>query len=393
MNELKVWFSSEKEKTVSETKSFWVKFKEDEKPKLDLTSGWSSFVLGYNNQNILEALNEKYKVNFLRGNTGETSEQVAELTKIICSYGNWKALTWAVSGSDAVEAAVAMNDKYWQLVNPEKNKIVSFVPCYHGTTMLGKHLRGEYSSLGRTYIVNAPKWINVEEREVAESLCLENLNKVLEKNHKHIGCIIFETCPWVSDILPWSENWFKRIRQLCFAYNINFLLDDVAICWGKFGTWFGYQSYGIQPDICAIGKALTGGYSPLGAAACNSKIFDVLSKESWEHGHTWQPNMHGVIAALEVTKHIEKFNLFRNVNVIENNFRNLAKKYNLNIRNKGLIAVLDFPKEITTQNLYDVGFTTALFLTGEKVKHIKIAAPLIANDEYFSMIDKGLSLL
>jgi hypothetical protein len=55
--------------------------------------------------------------------------------------------------------------------------------------------------------------------------------------------------------------------------------------------------------------------------------------------------------------------------------------------------VLDFPKEITTQNLYDVGFTTALFLTGEKVKHIKIAAPLIANDEYFSMIDKGLSLL
>jgi adenosylmethionine-8-amino-7-oxononanoate aminotransferase len=390
MSELKNWFLSEKEKKVISTKEFWVYFEESKEPKLDLTCGWSSFVLGYNNEEIINSIHEKFKINFLRGNTGESCEQVDELSSLICSLGNWSGISWAVSGSDAVESSVAMNDEYWKLVNQEKTGIISFTPCYHGTTMLGKHLRGEYKEINRAFTIEAPKWRVKEEREKSEDETIKKILYLLENNHKKIGAIIFESCPWIEDILPWSENWWKKIKKICDIYNLNFILDDVAVCWGKQGHWFGYQNFNIQPDICSIGKALTGGYSPLGASVCNSKIYSVISKIPWKHGHTWQPNMHGVISSLEVTRYIKDNNLFKNVPAINCNFKSISEKYGLNIRGDHLVVVFDLPKKITSQSLYEAGFTSAFEITGNQFSHMKISAPLIANDEYFHIIEKGI---
>ena len=66
---------------------------------------------------------------------------------------------------------------------------------------------------------------------------------------------------------------------------------------GKLGEVFSHTKYGIQPDIAVIGKSLTGGYSPL-SIACTSKEIAETIKDTWEYGHTWQPNMMGVAAAL-----------------------------------------------------------------------------------------------
>lgn len=374
MSELKQWSMSERPKKVTKTTRYWVHY--DNEKHLDIQCGNAAYVLGYNDGDVLNAMREQ-PVHFLRGNTGESSDMADQLANYICEKGNWASVAWAVSGSDAVEAAIAMNDTYWQYSgSPNKNKILCFAPGYHGTTMLAKHLRGEYPYLNRAQIVQAPQWRNIEDRERVENATLDAVRQRLLEN-PDIGCIIMETMPWVSDISPYSKNWWETIRNMCDHFGILMIVDDVALCWGKMGTMFGYQAYGVQPDISALGKALTAGYSPLGAAVCNKRVDDVISRRSWDHGHTWAPNMQGVAASLAATKKIE--NLLSRVPMIQQELKKVADTLGLNYRGDALFACFDTPRMVTLAELSENGLAGTI----PGLNSIKVISPLIADDEYF----------
>lgn len=384
MSELKQWSMSERPKNVTRTTRYWVHY-ENEK-RLDIQCGNAAYVLGYNDGDVLNAIREQ-PVHFLRGNTGESSEMNDQLVKYICEKGNWQSVAWAVSGSDAVEAAIAMNDSYWQYSgNPEKNKILCFAPGYHGTTMLAKHLRGEYAYLNRARIVAAPQWKNISDQEKAENDALLSVRLTLEAN-PDIGCIIMETMPWVTDISPYTKFWWKQIREFCDQFGVLMIVDDVALCWGKMGTMFGYQAYGVQPDISALGKALTAGYSPLGAAVCNKKVFDVISRRSWDHGHTWAPNMQGVAASLAATKKIET--LLSRAPTIQAELKSIADELGLNYRGDALFACFDTPRLITLAELAEKGMAATI----PGLNCVKVISPLIADEEYFQELKTRLKTL
>lgn len=382
--ELNQWSPGESRKQVIKTDKYWIKYSNGDR-HLDIQCGNSAYILGYNDQDVLDAIRNN-EVNFLRGNSGESSELNDQLVKLICDRGNWAGLGYAVSGSDAVEAAVAMSDKYWERLRINKKKIISFSQCYHGTTMLAKHLNGEYGYLNRATIIPAPIWKYHQDQEEAESTALCYVRKVLESD-KEIGALIMETVPWVGTLRPYSKNWWQIIRSLCNEFKILMIVDDVAICWGKNGTLFGSEPYSIQPDISALGKSLTGGYSPLGIAVCNKRVQTVLNKDSWEHSHTWSPNMAGVSAALATTKKIES--LLHRVSYIEQQLYNIAKEFNLNSRGVGLLRSFDVNKEMPLADLFQAGLVAAI----KGNQSIKVIAPIIADEEYFETLRNSFKLL
>jgi len=374
MIELKQWSIGEPNKRVVKTDGYWIEYDNGER-HIDIQCGNAAYVLGYNQQPILDAMREG-EVNFLRGNTGESSEKNDELVRLVCERGNWAGMGYAVSGSDAVEAAIAMNDAYWQYHHIGKRRILCFNPGYHGTTMLGKHLRGEYPYLGRASIVQAPLWKTATEQPIYEEHALKQVRARLETD-KGIGCILMETIPWMGDVTPYSITWWKTIRSLCDEFNILFVVDDVAVCWGKNGTLFGWEPYGVQPDITALGKALTGGYSPLGIATCNKKVNDAISKHSWEHSHTWSPNMQGVYAALAVSKELDR--LLPRTSYINEQLLSIANDFGLVCRGSNLFRCYDLPKEISLADLSKAGLCAAI--PGHK--SIKVVSPINADEEYF----------
>jgi adenosylmethionine-8-amino-7-oxononanoate aminotransferase len=386
MRELKFWSDGEIKKYVTKTEGYWIHYKGEDFPRLDITTGYGAFILGYNNQEILDSIHNNYNVNFVRGNSGETIEEIEELAEKICSLGNWDVVAWSVSGSDAVETAIAMNDNYWNWTSNYRPKIISFYPGYNGTTLLGKHLRGEplYKNLGRATVLESPQWIHTDDRHTAEEHTLSQVRKILENDiNKEYGCLIFETSPWIDDMLPWSNNWWKQIRAICDEFGILFILDDVAICWGKHGTWFGNQPFGVQPDIICIGKALTGGYSPLSAAACTEKIGKILSARSWHHGHTWQPNIYGIRASLAVSKYVEDKNLLSNVPYINSELKKIGENYGMYSRGDFTFVIFDAPHYIGAQDLFEAGLSSGIPVRGSVSGQIKIASPLTADEEYF----------
>jgi adenosylmethionine-8-amino-7-oxononanoate aminotransferase len=342
--------------------------------------------LGYGNQLIADAVASN-EINFIRGNTGETAEQNNQLVQEICTLGNWAAVTWAVSGSDAVEAAIAMNDSYWAARGEDRTKILSFNYSYHGTTMLAKHLRGDYPKLGRSVLVNSPYWQYTYQQHGCEQLTLTKIREQLKK-HPDIGCVILETVSWAVVMSPYTKQFWQDLRTICTENNVLMIVDDVAFCWGTNGTMFGYQAYGIQPDICAIGKSLTGGYSPLGAAVCTEAVRSTLNMQSWTHGHTWQPNMAGVAAALSATNQVKS--LLHRVPDIESRLQAIAKELDLNYRGANTYITYDFDREISMAELGEVAQFAASLPGGNSVK---VFAPLTADNQYFDRLKDGLQRL
>lgn len=383
--ELKYWSPGEQEKIVIDTKSYWVEYSSGEKC-LDIQCGNMAFILGYGHPSLQDAMMNN-PVNFVRGNSGETSQANAKLVNDICQQGNWRMLTWAVSGSDAVEAAVAMNDSYWANQDLERPYVLSFDNSYHGTTMLAKHLRGEYPNLGRAITVPSPQWQYAYQQVGQEQLTLSMIKKHLSTNTK-IGALIMETVSWSTTMAPYSLNFWQTVRQLCDQHNVLFILDDVAFCWGTNGSMFGYESYLVQPDICAIGKSLTGGYSPLGAALCNQKVAQHLNEQSWNHGHTWQPNMQGVAAAIKSTELVT--GLLGYARQINQELQSIADDLNLNCRGAATYMAYDFDTDVSLSELYSVGKFAASLPGGHSVK---VFAPLIADAQYFDKLHQGLKNL
>jgi adenosylmethionine-8-amino-7-oxononanoate aminotransferase len=399
MYELRNISHGEIEKTVVKTDRYWIVMSDGTK-LLDMQSGNSAYTLGYNNTEIIEAMNDKLKnVTFIRGNTGETEADTKAMAQFAMNAGKFDVLAWAISGSSAVEAAIHMNDLYWKRVNPEKELIITMAPGYHGTTHLTRAMGNPYAMEfphNRIRSVNAPTWQFYTEREKAEKTSLELLVKRFERDSKTIGAFVMETCPWIHGILPYSENWWKTVRELCTRYNINMITDDVAICWGKSLSYFGYSTagYNIKPDITAIGKALTAGYAPHGAALGNERIGSVLKVNEWEWGHTWQPNMAGIGAMKKVKEIIERDNLFeKGKNIVEKltliGEELKADGFVTNMRASGLFLALDTKVGLGFQsisNFVKAGLTATTTQTGA----IKIICNLLADDEYFFELRKRL---
>ena len=384
MSELKVISQNEPTKQVVKTTGYWIEYSNGER-HIDVQCGNAAYILGYDDQDIKQAMTN-VPVDFLRGTTGESSAENDALVKTICDLGSFKSLAWAVSGSDAVETAIAMNDVYWasQLLY-EKQGIISISPSYYGTTMLGKHLNGYYPNLGRARVVQAPQWKNIDDQVTKEMICLNTILTTL-KTTNSIGCIIFDTAPWLDTLYFFSENWWRAIRKICDDFGVLMIVDDVAASWGKLGTMYGWQKYGVQPDIVSIGKSLTGGYSPLGAAVCNQKVHDVLSTKSFMHGHTWSPNMQGVAAATAATTKIQS--MLDRVPAIEQSIKQIAIDLGLVHRVTGLYGMFDTPKDLTMAKLSAAGLASSLTSNNG----MKIVAPLIADEEYFTTLKERLQL-
>lgn len=352
---------------------------------LDAHMGNTAFIFGFDNLHIKTRMRElQDKISYVHCKPNEHCKENIELVEKICKRGNYSAVAWAVSGSDGVECAIAMNDSYWKNLGEDKNQVICFYPGWHGTTYIQRAMRKE-EYLHKFVVLNAPQWEFIEDREAQENTLLQEIEKNLCGNLK-IGAIIYESIPWFNGILPWSQSFHKSLRNLCDKYQINLILDDVMGGAGKLGNYFSHKEFMIQPDITVLGKAFTGGFSPLSCACTTDKIFNVI-KNSHLYSHTWQPNMAGVGAALGVLDIFDESiisDVERRLNEFGNNLLNLG--YIDKFICKGLIFYANTVQQFQSDVFLKNGIT-GLGGWAFETKNISLIAPAIADDEYFDELN------
>ena len=132
------------------------------------------------------------------------------------------------------------------------------------------------------------------------------------------ACIIEPIAGSTGTLVP-PKGYLKRIREICNKHGILLIFDEVITGWGRTGSAFGSQEFGVTPDLMTMAKATTNGIVPMGAVACKEEIYDSVMESSPKgtielfHGYTYSGIPVSVAAALAVQDIFEKEDIFNRV--------------------------------------------------------------------------------
>jgi adenosylmethionine-8-amino-7-oxononanoate aminotransferase len=262
-------------------------------PKMDLSLGsCGCFPIGFKRTDIIDAVNESMKdAPFSSGEFYTTHPAVIDLgDRLFCMSDGYRSF-FAVSGSDAIEGAI----KLAQLYNG-RNKFLGFVKSYHGSTYMSSSISDA------TYITNT---FGKDPRCIISDYNLESITDDL-------CAVVIETSSWQNGLYdPGSEFWLG-LRQICTDKDIVLIVDDIAMCGGKTGTFFGWQGV-VQPDVFTMGKALSSGYFPLSATCLSEKIFNKIKDTMWAHGFSYSFSLSGIYSTLAYLDLLEREHLLAEV--------------------------------------------------------------------------------
>ena len=295
----------------------------------------------------------------------ELSEMIAELTP-----GSLNRVWYVSGGSEATENAVKLARQYHvENGNPGKFIVISRWQSFHGNTF-GAMNWGGHTLRRRKYVPmlqNAPhiapayryRCAFCEDRPACNLRCAGALeSEIRRQGPENVAAFIAE--PVVAAALgavPAPEGYFQKVREICDRYDVLFISDEVMTGFGRTGTNFGINHWGVTPDIIATAKGISGGYSPLGAVIARDEIIDVLARHdaNFAAGHTYTANPLSTAIGVAVLKYLRDHNLVENSRV--QGERLLAKITALmdrhpiigDVRGKGLMVGLEFVKDRATK--------------------------------------------
>lgn len=191
---------------------------------------------------------------------------------------------FANSGSEAVDTAM----KFARLVHrleghPERQVIISREHGYHGTNYGGTSAQG--------LPLNREGWgplvgevINVPSDNI------EEVARVFADRSGEVAAVLTEPVQGAGGVFPPPEGYLEGLRRLCDRHGALLIMDEVITGFGRLGTWFGSQHYGVEPDLATFAKAVTSGYVPLSGVMVGRRarrVFEADPEFVLRHGYTY----------------------------------------------------------------------------------------------------------
>lgn len=237
----------------------------------------------------------------------ELAERLVELTP-----SRLQKVFFSDSGATAVEIGLKMAFAYWRRVErPEKRMFVAFENGYHGDTVGAMSLGGialfqaEFGELlfacERVPYPYAYRFPGTEE-ECAQA-CLATLDELFREKGDKVACLVVEPLvQGAGGMVTMPAGFLRAVEQLCRAHEVLLFADEVATGFGRTGSMFACEHEGVEPDLLALGKGLTGGYLPVAATLASDAIYDAFSGDFAQlralyHGHSFTGNQLGCAVA------------------------------------------------------------------------------------------------
>ncbi|MDD5147905.1 MAG: aspartate aminotransferase family protein [Candidatus ainarchaeum sp.] len=234
------------------------------KKYLDFKTGWGVGNCGWNNK----ALNSAIK--HFKGPTYVMPtyyyEQWETLAKKIVSLmpGSNYSCFRATGGTEAVEIALKISKAY-----NKRKKFIAFDNAYHGQSLACMALVGlhedKFGPYPNDYLrLKAGDWEKTTRQAVEAIQSREFCAFISEPIITNLGAIV----PPVS--------FFKEVKNACEETGTIFIMDEVVTGFGRTGKWFGFEHFGIEPDIITIAKGFSSGYAAIGATIAGAKIAESM---------------------------------------------------------------------------------------------------------------------
>jgi len=263
--------------------------------------------------------------------------------------GDLNRVFYSTGGGEAVETAFKLAKYYWKLQGrPTKHKVISRSIAYHGTPQGALAITGipamkemfEPVTPGGFRVPNT-NFYRADEvgapTEDLEAFGLWAANRIEEmiqfEGPETVAAVFLEPVQNSGGCFPPPPGYFTRVREICDKYDVLLVSDEVICAFGRIGGMFACEDYGYVPDMITCAKALTSGYSPIGATIVSDKIYEPFKhgETSFYHGYTF--GGHPVSAAVAM----------ENLDIFEEEGLNQRVRENSPLFRAELETLLDLP--------------------------------------------------
>lgn len=297
---------------------------------LDAVSGgvWTVNV-GYGRESIANAVRDQLmKMNYFAGSAGSVPGALfAEA--LTARMPGMTRVYYSNSGSEANEKAYKMvrqiahrrhGGRKWKILYRERD--------YHGTTIAALASGGQeerkamYGPFPDGFVAvphcleYRSQWGEVDDYGIRAANAIEEV--ILREGPDTVGAIILEPVTAGGGVITPPDGYWPRVQEICRKYDLLLIIDEVVCGVGRTGVWFGYQNYGVEPDIVTMAKGVASGYAAISCTVTTERVFDMFKDDPDDPMSyfcdisTFGGCTAGPAAALENMRIIEEENLLDN---------------------------------------------------------------------------------
>ena len=340
---------------------------------LDAMAGLWCTNIGYGRKEIAEvAYEQMLKNSYTPLSYGHTpsillSQKISEL------LGDEYVVFYSNSGSEANEVAFKIVRQYYQQKGEtNRYKIISRYRSYHGNTMGSLAATGQaqrkykYEPLAPGFLHVAPpdQYRHPEEVENGDPTTLPSVKAIDQtitwEMPETVAAVIMEPIITGGGVIVPNDSYMKGVKEICEKHGVLLIVDEVICGFGRTGEAFGFQNYGIKPDIVTMAKGLTSAYMPLSATAVRREIYEQFTNsgdyEFLRHVNTFGGSPVACAVALKNIEIMEQEKLFEQSAILGTQLMDYLKEnlydhpYVGNIRGKGLLLGIELVEDKETKS-------------------------------------------
>ena len=291
------------------------------KEYIDGLSGLWNVAAGHGRAELVEAASQQMNtLAFCSGYAGSSNRPAIELAERLAAitYPSINRFFFTSGGGESSDSNFKTARYYWKARGkPGKTKVISRQWGYHGVTLAAMSATG-IAGFWPMFEPRVPGFVHIPSpypyryeapEGVSQGVAAANeLERAIQKEGADsVAMFIAEPVQGAGGVIVPQDDYFPRIREICDEYDVLLVSDEVITGFGRTGTMFGLEHWGVEPDMIQFAKAITSGYFPLGGIGVSDKIAATIDEgvPAWMHAFTYSGHPVGCAVAL------------RNIDIIE----------------------------------------------------------------------------
>jgi acetylornithine/N-succinyldiaminopimelate aminotransferase len=350
------------------------------KEYLDFVGGWAADSLGHCHPVLTEALTEQSKLLIHVSNAYYTLP-LGKLAELLVSHSCLDKAFFANSGAEANEGAIKLARRYGALKLNGAYEVITTINSFHGRTLAMVAATGQ-AKFQKPYIPLPAGFVNVE---------YNNIEALKKATSSKTCAVLLEPVQGEGGVIIPDQGYLKQVRSWCDEKGILLMLDEIQTGMGRLGKLFGYELFGVEPDVITLAKGIASGVA----------IGVILAKDSacafapGDHGTTFGGNPLACAAGYAVSKYLIENKIPEHADQMGKyliaKLEGLKGKYSsiADVRGLGLLIGVEFKQDIAERIMYAC-LEKGLIVNHLKPNLLRFIPPLIVTR---TEIDKGLKIL
>ena len=352
------------------------------KEYIESVAGLWCAALGFSNERLAKAAyDQMMKLPFYHAFTAKSHEPLIDLSEMLIERAPvpMSKVFFANSGSEANDTAIKMVWYYNNALGRRgKKKMIGRIKGYHGITLAAASLTGLPNN-HRSFDLPLPGFIHTmtphhyhgaepgESEEAFATRCAEALDAlIIAEGPDTVAGFIAEPVMGAGGVIVPPRTYFQKIQAVLKKHDVLMIADEVICGFGRTGSYWGSQTFGIEPDILTCAKALSASFLPISAVMVNDRVFQALAMEShaigtFGHGYTYSGHPVPAAVAVETLKIYDEIDIVGQVRSVgphlQSELRRRFEGHELvgEVRGLGMIAAVELVADRAARRNFEPG--------------------------------------